>query len=182
MRHAPATAAIVAFLALPLFSQSVDPRPRRPWVFETRNAIELHPSADIRAQLTWDEISPPALLGVVADLNRDGTDDYIIKGPPSACGTGGCPYEVFDGRTAKRIGDLFGNPIIVRAEFTRGFPNLDIYSHGSASSGSFSSYVFSGTEYVQRSVQHLENGAPFSLFRRLDTLPRWPPPCRSRDC
>lgn len=181
MKNALTLTGMVVFLVMPFVSQSADPRPRRPWVFETGNAIELHPPPEIRAQITWDE-TPRAFLGVVADLNRDGTDDYIIKGDAQACGTGGCPYEIFDGRTAKRIGDLFGNPIIVRAESTRGFPNLDIYFHGSASSGSFESYVFSGVEYLPRSSRYVENGALDALFRRLDALPPWPPPCQGRDC
>src|SRR4051812_19281329 len=95
-------------------------------------------------------------MGVAADLNGDGRDDYIVKGGNSVCGTGGCPYLLIDGATAKLIGNLFGNPIIVRAGSTGGFHNIEAYSHGGAESGVFLSYAFDGSKYVERAKQVLQ--------------------------
>jgi len=48
--------------------------------------------------------------GVRFDLNRDGVDDYIVVGSPELCGTGGCPLQLFDGKTDRNVGQAFGDP------------------------------------------------------------------------
>jgi hypothetical protein len=114
------------------------------------------------------------LTGIVTDLNGDRIPDYIIK--LHLCGTGGCPYRIVDGATTKDLGTIFGRPLIVRAERNHGFPNIDVYSHGGASSGTFTSYVFDGKAYVERSRRLIEGcEAGDSLFKLIDRIPRWRP-------
>jgi hypothetical protein len=116
----------------------------------------------------------PPLTGIVKDLNGDRVADYIVR--LTRCGTGGCPYRIVDGATLKEIGAMFGYPVIVRAERSHGFPNIDVYSHLGASSGTFTSYVFDGKTYVERSRRNIEGcEAGDSLFKQINNIPRWRP-------
>ena len=127
-----ALALIVALgspVSIPLQLQS-GPHPRRPWVFE--NAVELSLPASIRT-VAFPFISAyggSSFRGAAVDLNRDGADDYIVQGPREECGTGGCSYSILDGATAKRIGHVGGNSILIRPESTNGFPNIETISWG----------------------------------------------------
>jgi hypothetical protein len=163
------------------------PKPRRPWVLEHGNEVALSPPPAVRSvavpyvgsyDARPDDVS--TFKGVAADLNRDGTDDYILQGHQEECGTGGCSYPIFDGATAKLIGEPNGNAIVVRAESTKGFANLETYSHSSSESGTFSLYVFDGTTYVKKSHKFLEGGPMWAKWRTWRNYPRWPPSRPSR--
>jgi hypothetical protein len=65
--------------------------------------------------------------------------------------------------------------IVVRAESTNGFPNLETYSHSSAESGTFSLYVFDGKTYVKKSKTFLQGGPMWAKWRTWRNYPRWPP-------
>lgn len=166
---------IVGLLAAapPVGQSPTGQKPRRPWVLEGPNVVIVSPPPAVAA------VARPylddAFKGVAADLNRDGTDDYIMQGRRDECGTGGCSYWIFDGATAKRIGDAGGNAIVVRAENTNGFPNLETYSRSSSESGAFSLYVFDGNAYVRKSSTFLEGGPMWAKLRTWRTYPRWPP-------
>ncbi len=111
--------------------------------------------------------------GVHADLNGDGTDDYLVQG--TMCGTGGCPCVVYNGRTHAKIGDVFGSMIIVRAETTRDSANIDTYSYLSAQAGTVTSFVFDGESYVVKSRQQAEGQLVQDLFAGWQQIPRWQP-------
>jgi len=166
---------VVGFMPIvpPPGQSNFAPKPRRPWVLEGHNVVALSPPPVVRAAA--GPYVDDSFRGVAADLNRDGTDDYILQGRRDECGTAGCTYWIFDGATARLIGDLGGDPIVVRAESTRGFPNIEAYSHGSAESGVYISYAFNGSEYVQRSKKFLEGSAMWTLIRAWRRYPRWPP-------
>jgi hypothetical protein len=121
-----------------------------------------------------DMVDAALPIGAVADLNGDGVSDYILKGTAEACGTGGCLYRIINGKSAMVIGHVWGNPLVVRAQMTSGFPDIDVYSHSSASTGSFTSYAFNGSKYVQRSKRNLAGQEVTALFAALDKIQRWP--------
>jgi hypothetical protein len=147
-----------------------------PWVLYGRDVPALDPPPAVQAAAhTADALRGPSFRGIAVDLNGDAIDDYLLQGAPESCGTGGCPYVVVNGASATFIGHLFGNPIVVRAESTRGFLNLDLYSHGSATTGSFTSYAFDGRTYVERSTERLTGRGVTDLFEALNRLPRWQP-------
>jgi hypothetical protein len=145
-----------------------------PWVLYGRDVptIDLPPAIQTAAH-TADALRGNAFRGVAVDLNGDAIADYLLQGDPESCGTGGCPYVVVNGASAMLIGLLFGNPIVVRAESTRGFLNIDMYCHGSATSGSFTSFAFDGGTYVERSTERLTGDGVTALFQVLNKLPRW---------
>src|SRR6266849_5484036 len=80
------------------------PKPRRPWVLEGGNVVTLSPPSAVRSAAD-PYVDGSSFKGVAADLNRDGTDDYILQGHRDECGTGGCSYWIFNGATAKLIGN-----------------------------------------------------------------------------
>ena len=165
--------------SLPLVSQSARQadRQRPPWVLEGRNVVAINLPAAIRAAASADALQHAMLSnefkGVTADLNGDADDDYLLQGDRESCGTGGCPYVIVDGASAAPVGLLFGDPIVVRAESTRAFHDIDVYSRGSSTSGSFTSYVYDGSAYVRRSIRALTGSDVSILFAELDRLPRW---------
>lgn len=110
--------------------------------------------------------------GTRQDLNNDGVPDLILQGSLTYCGTGGCALHVFDGKSGRRIGNLFGNPLLVHATAINGWPVLSIYSHGSATSGSYSTFVFDGRQYVQASSVMLYEESVAELFGRFPPVAR----------
>jgi len=175
MRGLVLTSVVGILAAVPLVSQGLaGQKPRRPWVLEGPNVVVVSPPPAVAAVARpyVDDV----FRGVAADLNRDGTDDYIIQGRRDECGTGGCTYWIFDGVTAKRIGDPGGNTIVVRAEFTNGLPNIETYSRGSSDSGAFSVYVFDGNTYVRKSSTTLEGAPMWVKLRMWRNYPKWPAP------
>jgi len=165
----------VALGATPLLAQRVTTPPPPPWVLETRNVVAMDVPAAVREAIKWDGFDPAVPIGAVADLNGDRNSDYLWKGTSESCGTGGCPYLIIDGKSATVLGNVWGNPLVVRARTTRGFHDIDVYSHGSASSGSFTSYAFNGSKYVEQSSRSLGGPEVTDLFMALDKIQRWPP-------
>jgi hypothetical protein len=164
-----------ALVAAPLLGQRGPTSPQPPWVLETRNVIPLDVPVAVREAVRWDDLDPSAPIGAVADLNDDGISDYILKGVARACGTGGCLYVIMDGRSARSLGSVWGNPLVVRAHASHGFQDIDAYSHGGASSGTFTSHAFDGSQYVRRSSRSLAGREVTILFETLNKIQRWPP-------
>lgn len=166
---------VSAWIGQPLLGQRATTPPRPPWVLETRNTVPLDLPAAVRGAVRHDGVDPSVPIGAVADLNGDGVSDYLLKGTSESCGTGGCLYLILDGKSAAAIGNVWGNPLVVRAKKTRGFPDIDVYSHGGAGSGSFTSYAFDGSRYVKRSSRNLAGREVTALFAALGKIQRWPP-------
>jgi hypothetical protein len=115
--------------------------------------------------------NPDFLTEAAVDLNRDGVEDYIVKGRTEACGTGGCPYGLIDGATSARLGRIFGNAIVVLAQSTRGYRNLQTYSHGGAEQGALLTYTFNGQEYVETARR---GGNEIALYAPIQRLRHYP--------
>src|SRR5262245_29496593 len=122
------------------------------------------------AQLGDEEEETPR--GVRVDLNEDGSEEYILIGSGKSCGTGGCPYKLFDGRSHQILGTLFGDPLILTDARINGFTVLCMYSHMSAGSGSYNTYVFDGHTYEPVSSLSLRTDSLDDLFADLRKLPK----------
>jgi hypothetical protein len=122
------------------------------------------------AQLAYKEGESPR--GVRVDLNDDTTDDYILIDSGEYCGTGGCPYKLFDGRTYRLVGSLFGDPLILSETRINGFPVLHAYAHVHAGGGSYTTYVFDGSEYRAVSSIFLTADSLDRLFEDLRSSPK----------
>ena len=96
-------------------------------------------------EFEYDENERPNAY--VADINGDGTEDYLVESSKRLCGTGGCLYALIEGKSKKRVGDFFGSPILILDQKINGYPVIQSYGHLSAESGSFVTYVFDGKQY-----------------------------------
>jgi hypothetical protein len=53
-----------------------------------------------------------------------------------------------------------------------GWPTLGVYSHGSATSGSYSTFVFDGSRYIGVSSVYLHGESVEELFKRFRLTPK----------
>jgi len=135
-------------------------------------ALELPESPSIAAALAYLDYQPgEPIVGLRADLNQDGTDDYVIRSSTRLCGTGGCSYALIDGSRLERLGEVFGNPIVVRGQMINGYPVINAYGHASADSGTYGTFVFDEEEYVLVSRVYLSGDALEALFAEIDKVP-----------
>ena len=82
---------------------------------------------------------------------------------------------VCDGATRRKLGQFFGSPLYVRAEFAHGYPNIATYSHQTAGSSTYTDYSFNGKAYVVTSARTVEGAAADRLFETLRRVPIWRP-------
>jgi uncharacterized protein YecT (DUF1311 family) len=100
------------------------------------------------------------------DLNADGNPEYFIR---ALCGNGGCEYHIYDGKTLRSRGELFGSPVWICEEKHLGFYSIMTYSHQSADSGNWTTYEFNGKEYKVTKSILLEGDNVKSLFDAIDS-------------
>ena len=102
------------------------------------------------------------------DLNGDGVGDFLIVSASSLCGTGGCPYALVDGKTMRQIGNFFGGIIVISDQKINRFPVIQSYSHISAGSGNFTTYIYDGKKYQVVSQVYLIGESVEELFKGFD--------------
>jgi len=144
------------------------------WAFTVKSgaALELPESPSIAAALAYLDYQPgEPIVGLRADLNQDGTDDYVIRSSTGLCGTGGCSYALIDGSRLERLGEVFGNPVLVRGRMINGYPVINAYGHSSADSGTYGTFVFDGKEYVLVSHVSLSGASLAELFDEINQIP-----------
>ena len=162
MRRALLTTAFVVAFGFLLSAAQELPR----LVIEHPAATPLDAATLKQYASTLDIPESDARKGFRVDLNGDGHVDVVRTYGPSMCGTGGCFIEIFDGRTKNSLGHLFGHPLWVFPTAINGWPTLGVYSHGSATSGSYSTFVFDGRRYAAVSSVNLHGESVEELFRR----------------
>ena len=111
--------------------------------------------------------SGTSVLGLRLDLNGDGAPESIIQGASDTCGTGGCPFQIFDGKTKLQVGDFFNAPIFVLDEQINGWPVITTWGHSSAASGTYGTWVYDGAAYRAVSGGYLSGENVTSLSREL---------------
>lgn len=113
--------------------------------------------------------SATTVPGIWIDLNGDGIEDLVVRGSTDFCGSGGCQFFVLDGMSRKLLGSVFGSPLVVHSTKINGWPVLSIYSHGSASSGSYTTLVYDGQQYLKASSVYLYRESVTELFDKIRT-------------
>ena len=144
------------------------------WAFTVTSGAELAlpRGQSIESPLAYLDYQPgEPIVGLRADLNRDGTDEYVIRSSTRLCGTGGCSYALIDGSRLERLGEVFGNPIVVRGQMINGYLVINAYGHASADSGTYGTFVFDEEEYVLVSRVYLSGDALEALFAEIDKVP-----------
>lgn len=102
------------------------------------------------------------------DLNEDGVLEYFI---PGACGKGGCDYPLYDGKSKRKVGDLFGAQLWIVDRTVKGMPVIVSYSPGPGSRGLLVEYEFNGELYTAVGQEDLNEQAVEALFVRLHQSP-----------
>lgn len=92
------------------------------------------------------------------DLNRDTTAEFLVRGKFVLCGgTGNCAFWVFrlDGNKAKKLlgasdyVEIYGLENPVQKTRNRGYADLLLRDHASASETAYRTYKFDGEKYVE---------------------------------
>jgi hypothetical protein len=164
--------AIFALIVLPLIGNAY-PGQKRPSGMLLDNSsvsqMELPAAGDIPNVLNQLEYEDHAFPHVFQkDLNGDGVADFLIVSASSLCGTGGCPYALVDGKTMRQIGDFFGSPILISDQKINHYPVIQSYSHISAWSGNFTTYIYDGKKYQVVSEVYLTGESVEELFKILN--------------
>lgn len=151
------------------------------WQFTVQSAapVELPPwiSRDsLWAALAYED-SPAAIAGFLADLNHDGTEDYVFRVSVDVCGTN-CEYVMVDGASHETLGRVGGSVVVVGLPMINGYPVVRSYGHSSADAGRWSTSVFDGERYVYVGSVYLEGESLRRHFEGLREIPFWPQPVR----
>ena len=140
------------------------------FLFDANCANWIIPPYNVQFEADNDPVdSANYVRAVQVDLNADGVKENLFV---SLCGNGGCIFEIHDGLTGRHLGDLFGNPIMVRPEKINGMPIVESFSHQSADSGNFTCYVFDGKEYVTVTSVGLFDKSVEAFFSSISNV-RW---------
>lgn len=130
--------------------------------------VKLPTAGDIPNLLKQLEYGDNAVpYAFLKDLNGDGAEDFLIVSASSLCGTGGCPYVLVDGKTMRQLGEFFGSPILIADQKINNYPVIQSYSHLSAGSGNFTTYVYDGSNYQIVSQVYLAGESVEALFKSL---------------
>jgi len=154
------------------------------WQFSHQSAAPIRvpswlPADSLRAALSYDVDSTEAIAGFLADLNRDGIQDYVFRFSRAVCGTN-CEYALVDGRTHRALGTVGGTVVVARPPVINGYPIIQAYGHSSAEAGYWSTLVFDGRAYVAVATMYVEGPSQTRLFDTLRGMPYWPTPAAPR--
>jgi hypothetical protein len=171
------------FAVTPVFGPCATAAAQGPeWQFAFQSAqpvaIPTWLNADsLRSALAYD--STEAVAGFLADLNRDGTLDYVFRYSRTVCGSN-CEYLFVDGLTHRALGTLGGSVLVVRQPSINGYPVIHTYGHSSVDAGYWSTAVFNGRAYTSLGTVYVQGPSQEQLFRTLEAIPFWPPPTEQR--
>jgi hypothetical protein len=167
--------AIGITLLLSLSLQSPPAPPELPWMLAAGDVRPLSLPSSIReAALEELEYGPAdTIRGVAVPLDRDQVTDYIIQSAPSLCGSGGCVYLIVDGRSGRVLARLLGSTLYFWRERVQGYPIITTYASLSATSSTYTRYIFDRREYRRRSSRTLNASSRDSLLTALNRIPRY---------
>jgi hypothetical protein len=140
----------------------------RDFKFESSQAVWVKLPEGVSFEPDYPQDSLDYHKSVQVDLDGDGIPENLWV---NLCGTGGCVYTIQKGQDGKYIGEIFGNPVIVRKQKINDMPVINSYSHDSAASGDYFCYVFDGDEYVLVSKIYLSDETVRYLFEKLKEIP-----------
>jgi hypothetical protein len=104
---------------------------------------------------------------VVVDLKGDGGQEYFF---PTACGNGGCDYPIFDRRSNRLLGNVFGSPVCILRETVNRMPVLQTYTHAGPSA-KIIRYVFDGKKYQVKSSVEMEGEEHDAVVEQMKKAP-----------
>jgi hypothetical protein len=176
--------AVIALIVLPLIGNAYGDQKKPSGMLVDNTSVsqtKLPASGDIPNLLYQLEYYDNAVPYVFQkDLNDDGVEDFLIVSAISLCGTGGCPYALVEGKSMRQVGDFFGSPILISNQKINQYPVIQSYSHISAGSGNFTTYVYDGKKYRVVSEVYLAGESVEGLFKGYDGYRRIEPMRRKK--
>lgn len=106
------------------------------------------------------------------DFNGDNVDDVLIKSYDTLCGTGGCEYVMIDGKTKVKLGDFFGNPIIVlKKRNAQSSNDIQILIYSGADDVGLDTYSYRNEKYTSISRIELSGKLLEQYYNSLEKVP-----------
>lgn len=122
--------------------------------------------------LELEYFDEPKPLVFLYDLNGDNVDEIFIRSNQSLCGNGGCDYVLIDGQSNKRIGDLFGNPVVVlQKKKGQSFPDIQAFAHSGSGTGTLDTYRYKSGKYKSASSVGLSGRRVDKYFEKIGKTP-----------
>lgn len=108
--------------------------------------MELPERGDVNAALR--ALDAETALVYRVDLNGDGRAELLLASPDDKlCGNGGCPYELLDPKTMKRIGSFFGQGLAFLDERVNDYRIIQTWGRHRGAATSLDTYAFDGLRY-----------------------------------
>jgi len=111
-------------------------------------------SSDVRNGFQDDDESTP-LKSIDIDLNRDGCPEKLIPNE-YLCGSGGCPWIIYDQKSRTIIGKIDGKVILVKNRLKNDYCILEVYWSYGAGEGIVLFYELSSSSYRLVSQNEIE--------------------------
>lgn len=121
-------------------------------------------SADIRIGFQDDDESIP-LKSIDIDLNRDGCPEKLIPNE-YLCGSGGCPWIIYDPKSCTIIGKIDGKVILVNNRLKNDYCIIEAYWSYGAGEGIVLFYELSSGSYSLVSQDEIESGDTDRYFKQ----------------
>jgi len=106
------------------------------------------------------------------DLNGDNAYEILIQSYRTLCGTGGCEYILFDGKSKRKIGDFMGNSLAVQQEKEgKQFPDIKTYAYMGSGEGILETYTYSNGKYRSQFLINLSGGEMANYLKKQEKVP-----------
>lgn len=107
------------------------------------------------------------------DLDGDGVAELFVQ---TLCGTGGCEFPIFDGKSGRHLGNIFGSRFWLLRYKVNGLPVIEAYGRLSVQHGRIARYEYDGRRYVIQAVRDVPDDKAYdALDRLLQGVPLWRP-------
>jgi hypothetical protein len=134
-------------------------------IFFTTQSAKIDTLNDVDQDST-DEITPFTYT-VTIDLNGDGVPEKFIA-DGNMCGSGGCPWIIYDGKTNSVLGEVDGIIVYILKKKQNGFPLIETYWKLGGSNATVYYYTFINKKYKKVRGKSLDEQGMEEYF---DTKP-----------
>jgi len=105
------------------------------------------------------------LKSIAFDLNEDGNKEKFIPND-CLCGTGGCPWIIYDVNKQKLLGKISGGVIYINQKKINGYHEIETYLRNGADGGSVMVYEYTNGKFVLKKSAILNNKESQIYFQK----------------
>lgn len=123
--------------------------------------------------LWTDERKDGSVFALRIDLNGDGVAEWFVQ---TLCGTGGCEFPIFDGKSGRHLGNVFGSRFWLLRHKVNGLPVIEAYGRLFVQHGKIARYEYDGSRYVKQTERDVHDDKAYdALNLLLHGVPMWQP-------